>query len=55
MLRQLSSSHDNGQGMVIYPLSMNPAPLVTSSHDNGQSMVRYHSYMKHAASVVIVS
>ena len=28
MLRQLSSSHDNGQSMVIYPKGMNNAPSV---------------------------
>ena len=28
MLRQLLSSSDNGQSMVIYPLGMNNAPLV---------------------------
>ena len=28
MLRQLSSSHDNGQSMVIYPKDMNHAPSV---------------------------
>ena len=28
MLRQLSPSHDNGQGMVIYPMGMNHAPSV---------------------------
>ena len=39
MLRQLSSSHDNGQSMVIHPLGMKHAPIVSSSHDNGQIMV----------------
>ena len=38
MLRQLSSSHDNGQSMVIHPVIMKHAPTVASSHDNGQSM-----------------
>ena len=38
MLRQLSSSHDNGQSMVIHPEGMNHAPTVLSSHDNGQSI-----------------
>ena len=28
MLRQLSSSHDNGQSMIIYPLGINHAPSV---------------------------
>ena len=40
MLRQLSSSHDNGQSMVIYPSCIKHAPLVG---------------MNHALSVVIVS
>ena len=40
MLRQLSSSHDNGQSMVIYPLCDKHAPL---------------DGMNHAPSVVIVS
>ena len=39
MLRQLSSSSDNGQSMVIYPLGMNHAPSVVSSSVNGQSMI----------------
>ena len=41
MLRQLLSSSDNGQSMVIYPLGMNHAPSVVTSSDNGQSMVIY--------------
>ena len=41
MLRQLSSSHDNGQSMVIHPEGMNHAPKLISSHDNGQSMVMH--------------
>ena len=63
MLRQLSSSHDNGQSMVIYPSGMNHAPQLSSSHDNDQSMVIYPSCIKHAPlvgmnhapSVIIVS
>ena len=41
MLRQLLSSSDNGQSMVIYPSGMNHAPSVVTSSDNGQSMVIY--------------
>ena len=55
MLRQLSSSHDNGQSMVIYHSSMEHAPLVVIAHDNGQSIVAYPSVMNHVPSVVIVS
>ena len=55
MLRQLSSSHDNGQSMVIHHSSMKHASSVVIVHDNGQSMVMYHSSMKHAPSVVIVT
>ena len=39
MLCQLSSSHDNGQSMVIHSLVIKHAPSVTSSHDNGQRKV----------------
>ena len=40
MLPQLSSSHDNGQIMVIYPSQIwNMHCQLSSSHDNGQSMV----------------
>ena len=52
MLHQLSSSHDNGQSMVIrlrYELRQ-----LLSSHDNGQSMVISPSGMKHVPSVVTV-
>ena len=52
MLRQLSSSHDNGQSMVKYTSSMKHAP--SSSHDNGQRMLKYPSSMNNAPSVVIV-
>ena len=41
MLRQLLSSSDNGQSMVIYPYGMNHAPSLVSSSDNGQSIVIY--------------
>ena len=41
MLRQLLSSSDNGQSMVIYPLNMNMLRQLLSSSDNGQSMVIY--------------
>ena len=40
MLRQLLSSSDNGQSMVIYPWGIIHAQLLSSS-DNGQSMVIY--------------
>ena len=40
MLRQLLSSHDNGQSMVIHPEGMTHAPTVDIVfNDNGQSMV----------------
>ena len=55
MLLQLSSSHDNGQSMVIYPWGLNHDPSVVILHHNGQSMVRYPKGMNHASSVVIVS
>ena len=32
MLRQLSSSNDNGQSMVIYPSCIKHAPLVGMNH-----------------------
>ena len=45
MLRQLSSSSDNGQSMVIYPLGMNHAPsLVIVSwqrSEHGNISLRY--------------
>ena len=47
MPRQLSSSHDNGQSMVIHPWGMKHAPLVVivtwqrSEHDN--SSLRYET------------
>ena len=53
MLHQLSSSHDNGQSMVIrlrYELRQ-----LLSFHDNGQSMVIPPSNMKHSPSNIIVS
>ena len=55
MIRQLLSSHDNGQSMVIYnPKVFLMLHQLSTSHDNGQSIVIYHSCMKHAPSVVIV-
>ena len=41
MLRQLLSSNDNGQIMVIYPLGVNMLRQLLSSSDNGQSIVIY--------------
>ena len=55
MLCQLSSSHYNGQSMVIYLFGINHLHQLSSSHDNSQSMVKYPSSMKHAPSIVIVS
>ena len=55
MLRQLSSSHDNVQNMVIYHSCMNMARQLSSPHDNGRSMVKHPLGMKHVPSVVIVS
>ena len=55
MLRQLSSSHDNVQNMVIYHSCMNMLRQLSSAHDNGQIMVKHPLGMKHAPSVVIVS
>ena len=56
MIRQLLSSDDNGQSMVIYnPKVFLMLHQLSTSHDNGQSIVIYHSCMKHAPSVVIVS
>ena len=54
MHRQLLSSSDNGQSMVIYPIGMNHALLLLSSHDNCQSLVIYPYDINHAPSVVIV-
>ena len=55
MLRQLSSSHDNGQSMVIHLLGMKHAPTVVSSHDNGQSIVIHPEGMNHAPTIDIVT
>ena len=41
MLRQLLSSHDNGQSMVIYPKVWTMLSQLLSSHDNGESMLIY--------------
>ena len=54
MLRQLLSSSDNGQSMVIYPMVWTMLRQLLSSHDNGQSMVIYPLGMNHAPSDVIV-
>ena len=47
MLRQLLSSHDNGQSMVLYLKGMN--------HATGQRVVIFSFGITHAPSVVIVS
>ena len=54
MLRQLLSSSDNGQSMVIYPYGMNHLRQLLSSSDNGQSMVIYPYGMNRAPSNVFV-
>ena len=41
MLRQLLSSSDNGQSMVIYPNVWTILHQTLSSSDNGQSLVIY--------------
>ena len=45
MLRQLSSSHDNGQSMVLYPLGMKHAPTVVivslQWSEHGDAPLRY--------------
>ena len=47
MPRQLSSSHDNGQSMVIHPLGMKHAPLVVivtwQRSEHGYSSLRYET------------
>ena len=47
MLRQLSSSNDNGQSMVIYPFGMNHAPSVEvvswEQSEHGNISLRYKS------------
>ena len=47
MLRQLLSSHDNGQSMVLYPLGMKHAPLVVigswQRSEHGYSSLRYET------------
>ena len=47
MLRQLLSSHDNGQSMVLYPLGMKHAPLVGIASwqrsEHGYSSLRYET------------
>ena len=47
MLRQLSSSHDNGQRMVIHPLGMKHAPTVAivtwQRSEQGHSSLRYET------------
>ena len=54
MLRQLLSSSDNGQSMVIYFKVWTMLRQLLSSCDNGQSMVIYPWGIIHAPSVVIV-
>ena len=55
MLRQLSSSHDIGQSMIIPFKVWVMLCQLPSSHDNDQSTVIHLLGMKHAPSVVIVS
>ena len=55
MLWQLTSSHDNGQSMVIHLKIWNMLRQLSSWHDNGQSMVIHLLGMKHAPKVDIVS
>ena len=55
MLSQLSSSHDNGESMVIYHIFKNMPRKLSSPHDNGQSMVIHPKDMNHAPQVVFVS
>ena len=55
MLGQLSSSHDNGQSMVIYPSSMKHALSLVIVSINVQSIEIYNLSKTHAQSVVIVS
>ena len=47
MLRQLTSSHDNGQSMVIHPLGMKHAPSVVIASwqrsEHGYSSLRYET------------
>ena len=54
MLRQLSSSHDNGHSMVIYHLSIQMLRQLSSSLDNVQSIANHPYCTKHALSVAIV-
>ena len=50
MLRQLSSSHDNGQSMVIYPLDMNHAPSIVivskQRSEHGNISLRYETMLR---------
>ena len=55
MLRQLLSSNDNGQSMVIYPIVWTNLDQTLSSSDNGQTMVIYPEGMNHAPTVVFIS
>ena len=47
MLRQLLSSHENGQSMVIHPEGMNHAPTVVivtgQRSEHGYSSLRYET------------
>ena len=54
-LRQLSSTYDNGQSMVIRPQVWNMLYQLSSTYDNWQRMVINPLGMKHAQSVVIIS
>ena len=55
LIRQFTSSSDNGRSMVITPQVCNMPRQLTSSHDNGQSMVFDLEGKKHALKFVIVS
>ena len=54
MLRQLLSSSDNGQSMVIYLKVWTMLRQLLSSCDNGQTIVIYPWGIIHAPSVVII-
>ena len=50
MLRQLSSSHDNGQSMEIYYIYKNMPRKLSSPHDTGQSKAMHPKDLNHASS-----
>ena len=54
-LRQLSSTYDNGQSIVLRPQVWNMLYLLSSTYDNWQRIVINSLGMKHAPSVVIIS